>query len=148
MASILGINPVAGVVTTFKVRFQPIRDIPANAEVQIRFPSAYKVESDAIASKRNIEIDFGVNSVETSTEDDPTIVSLGFPIPKEDPNAKPKKGATAPAPPSVSAKRVTVMSNLCVFVTYVVSLYAWLQRLFVGTDDGSRRQRELHSQQN
>lgn len=76
MLHILGINPVAGVATTFKVRMQLPKEpehelhraIPAHALVQIHFPSDFQVNTDAVSSKRNIQMEeFGVVSIEKVT---------------------------------------------------------------------------------
>jgi hypothetical protein len=98
-ADVLGINPVAGVVTTFKIRFQspPLRALPTRAYVHIYFPPEFKVETDTIAAKRNIDCPFEVMNIEKAGADGRQCIILGAPR-IVDPDPKSKK---PPKPPDV-----------------------------------------------
>lgn len=87
MASILGINPVAGVATTFKVRFPVDRDLPSRSLVQIHFPRGFLVQTDQISAKRNIDCEFEVLSIDKQPAK--TVLTLGHPR-EEDAKGKQK----------------------------------------------------------
>ena len=91
MAQILGVNPVAGVATTFKVRFPTVKALPARALVQLFFPAEFVVETDVVSAKRNIECEFEVVSIEKHGSVGLQCLTLGFPTDQnEDAKSKPK----------------------------------------------------------
>jgi hypothetical protein len=115
-ADVLGINPVAGVVTTFKIRFQSpvLRALPTRAFVHVYFPPEFKVESDTISAKRNIDCPFEVINIEKAPDGRPCII-LGAPR-IVDPDPKSKK---PPKPPDVRA-----FGSVCVCVGVLACLRA------------------------
>ena len=111
MAQVLGINPVAGVTTTFKVRFPTsTKPLPPQSHVHVYFPKSFLVQSDAVSSKRNIECDFEIISTETVPETGQTRVTLGIPPPAEEEDAKGK--AKPPAKPDPDVRVLVLLAQV------------------------------------
>lgn len=118
MADILGINPVAGVTTTFKVRFDTECVIPAHCHVQLFFPNEYLVKTDGITAKRNIECEFEITSL--SPVDSYTCLTLGVPTEEIEVTKKTK----APKKKETEGVRTLFLSESSLFNKTIVFIVA------------------------